>query len=276
MQDNAYATPDKMTMGSDTGQRTPSLPDSVMVKVVQLPEGVDFPIEQHPWGQFVYPRAGVIELTVKSNRYAAPPDFGVWLPPGTEHVARADGETSYFVLDIDADLCTRLPQRASILSVGAIAKAIFLDLQKRQVRKPQSPEDVRLMEVLIDQLSVSAPIDSFLPMSSDAALRKVLEALCKNPGDSRTLVEWARYVHSTERTLARRCTRDLGMTFLEWRQRLRLSRAFAMLADGLAVQVVAQKLGYGTTSAFIAMFQKTIGTTPNAFRAQVRDSAEPG
>ncbi len=180
--------------------------------------------------------------------------FGVWLPPGTEHVARADGETSYFVLDIDADLCARLPRRASVLSVSAIAKAVFLDLQKRQVRKPQSPEDVRLMEVLIDQLSASVPVDSFLPMSSDAALRNVLEALCKNPGDSRTLVEWARYVHSTERTLARRCTRDLGMTFLEWRQRLRLSRAFAMLADGLAVQVVAQQLGYGTTSAFIAMF----------------------
>ncbi|WIY48352.1 AraC family transcriptional regulator [Paracidovorax citrulli] len=111
-------------------------------------------------------------------------------------------------------------------------------------------------------------------MSSDAALRNVLEALCKNPGDSRTLVEWARYVHSTERTLARRCTRDLGMTFLEWRQRLRLSRAFAMLADGLAVQVVAQQLGYGTTSAFIAMFQKTIGTTPNTFRGRLRDGAE--
>lgn len=276
MQDNAYATSDKMTVDPDIGQPKPSLPDPITVKVVQLAGGVCFPVEQHAWGQFVYPRAGVIELTVKSNRYAAPPDFGVWLPPGTEHVARADSETSYFVLDIDADLCTRLPRRASVLSVGAIAKAIFLDLQKRQVRKPQSPEDVRLMEVLIDQLSASAPVDSFLPMSSDAALRKVLEALCKNPGDSRTLVEWARYVHSTERTLARRCTRDLGMTFLEWRQRLRLSRAFAMLADGLAVQLVAQKLGYGTTSAFIAMFQKTIGTTPNAFRARMGEDASRG
>lgn len=276
MQDTAYAAPDKMNANPDTGQCMASPPDSVTVKVVQLPGGANFPVEQHPWGQFVYPRAGVIELTVRSNRYAAPPDFGVWLPPGTEHLARAGDETSYFVLDIDANRCVRLPKRAGVLSVGPIAKAIFLDLQRRQVRKPQSPEDVRLMEVLIDQLSVSVPVDSFIPMSSDAALRKVLEALCKNPGDSRTLVEWARYVHSTERTLARRCTRDLGMTFLEWRQRLRLSRAFAMLADGLAVQVVAQKLGYGTTSAFIAMFQKTIGTTPNVFRARMGEDASRG
>ncbi|MCY1304832.1 hypothetical protein D9M70_546040 [compost metagenome] len=39
-----------------------------------------------------------------------------------------------------------------------------------------------------------------------------------------------------------------------------------MLSDGLTVQSVAKKLGYSTPSAFIAMFQKAMGATPNAFR----------
>ncbi|WP_260505190.1 AraC family transcriptional regulator [Ralstonia pseudosolanacearum] len=243
------------------------------MNVVHVTEGTDFPVERHTWGQFVYSVAGVIELTVKSSRYAAPSEFGVWLPPGTDHLAWAGDETSYFLLDIEQNLCDRLPSRASVIAVGPIAKAIFLDLNQRRVRGPQSPEDVRLMQVLIDQLSVSSPAENFLPLSNDPALRKVLEGLSRDPGDNRTLADWARHVHSTERTLARRCTRDLSMTFMEWRQRLRLSRALAMLADGLSVQSVAQKLGYTTTSAFIAMFQKAVGATPNTFRGRLRQES---
>ncbi|MDR9806882.1 AraC family transcriptional regulator [Rhizobium hidalgonense] len=52
---------------------------------------------------------------------------------------------------------------------------------------------------------------------------------------------------------------------------LRLSRALAMLADGLSVQTVGHRLGYSTTSAFIAMFQAAIGATPNAFRGRLRE-----
>lgn len=75
--------------------------------------------------------------------------------------------------------------------------------------------------------------------------------------------------HSTERTLSRRCQRDLGMSFVEWRQRLRLVRALSMLEDGQTVQAVALELGYSTSSAFIAMFHRLMGTTPDEFRKRI-------
>jgi AraC-like DNA-binding protein/quercetin dioxygenase-like cupin family protein len=254
------------------GHHLPS-PKSITVKVIQLAELTAFPMERHAWGQFVYSLKGVIELTVKSSRYAAPPDFGVWLPPETDHLARAADDTSYFLLDIDENLCGRLPKEACILAVGNIAKAILLDLKERGgVSAPENDDDNRLMRVLVDQLSVGAKLDNFLPLSDDRALKLVLEKLCKDPGDSRSLEEWARYVNCTERTLARRCKRDLGMTFLKWRQRLRISRAIAMLSDGHSVQTVAQKLGYSTTSAFIVMFQGSTGVTPNTFRSRLKGS----
>nr|WP_278116146.1 helix-turn-helix transcriptional regulator [Mesorhizobium sp. WSM4875]WIE94656.1 helix-turn-helix transcriptional regulator [Mesorhizobium sp. WSM4875] len=260
-----------MTADNETGDDRTLPPGSIVVKVVQLAEVTSFPMDRHSWGQFVYSVTGVIELTVRSNRYAAPPDFGVWLPPETEHLAWVGDETSYLLLDIEQRHCERLPRQASVLSVGPIAKAILLDLKERGVSEPRTGDDARLMRVLIDQLSVGSPLDSFLPLSDDRALKQVLEALCRNPADSRSLEEWARHVHSTERTLARRCKRDLGMSFVKWRQRLRLSRAVAMLADGLSVQTVSHKLGYATTSAFIAMFQGALGTTPNVFRGRLRD-----
>ncbi|WP_419178196.1 helix-turn-helix domain-containing protein [Pseudomonas plecoglossicida] len=97
----------------------------------------------------------------------------------------------------------------------------------------------------------------------------MLEALHLEPGDNRPLDEWASVVHSTERTLSRRCKRDLGMSFVEWRQRLRLVRALSMLEDGIPVQAVALELGYSSSSAFIAMFHRMIGSTPDEFRKRV-------
>ncbi|EJZ18954.1 hypothetical protein NE852_29685 (plasmid) [Rhizobium sp. Pop5] len=123
---------------------------------------------------------------MKSSRYAAPLDFGVWLPPETEHLAWAGDETSYLLLDVEQRLCDRLPRQASTIPVGPVAKAILLDLKKRGIGEPRAADDARLMRVLIDQLSVGSPLESFLPLSDDRALKPALEALCKNPSDGRS------------------------------------------------------------------------------------------
>ena len=59
------------------------------------------------------------------------------------------------------------------------------------------------------------------------------------------------------------------MTFAKWRERLRLLHALRLLAAGEAVTNVALDLGYGSPSAFIAMFRRAFGTTPSRYyRAQ--------
>lgn len=70
----------------------------------------------------------------------------------------------------------------------------------------------------------------------------------------------------TERTLSRHCQRELGMTFMEWRQRLRVVSALPGLQAGQTVERIAQDTGYGSASAFIAMFRQMTGATPDDFR----------
>jgi len=266
--------PDNLNSGLGTNHSAVSPQQPFAMKVVRLPAGGSFPADRHTWGQFVYAIAGLIELTVKSSRYAAPPDFGVWLPAGTEHLAWAGDRATYLVLDIDTSLCESLPNKPSIIAVSPIAKAILQDLNKRGVHYPLRPEDTRLIRVLIDQCAGGASLDTFVPVSNDRVLKPVLDALLRNPGDNRSLVQWAMHVHSTERTLARRCQRDLGMSFAKWRQRLRLTRAMTMLVEGRPIASVATELGYSTTSAFIAMFQGAIGVTPGAFRDRSGDESK--
>ena len=49
------------------------------------------------------------------------------------------------------------------------------------------------------------------------------------------------------------------------RERLRLLQALRLLAAGDPVTSVALDLGYASTSAFIFMFKRAIGTTPGRY-----------
>ena len=77
----------------------------------------------------------------------------------------------------------------------------------------------------MDQLARAPCAGSYLPSSDDPALAAVLHMLQAQPGDNRTLAALAQAAHTTERTLMRRAQRDLGMSLLEWRQRLRVGWA---------------------------------------------------
>ena len=52
------------------------------------------------------------------------------------------------------------------------------------------------------------------------------------------------------------------MPFAKWRQQLRLLHGMQLLACGEKVTAAALEAGYSSTSAFIAMFRKQMGTTP--------------
>jgi transcriptional regulator GlxA family with amidase domain len=120
--------------------------------------------------------------------------------------------------------------------------------------------------VVLDQLANAACVGSYLPTSDDPVLGPVLRVLEGNPGDTRSLPELARHANSTERTLTRRFQRELGMSFAEWRQRLRVVKAMPLLEGGQTVERIAFDLGYSSASAFITMFRRMLGVTPDEFR----------
>ncbi|MEC5159638.1 MULTISPECIES: AraC family transcriptional regulator [unclassified Janthinobacterium] len=246
------------------------LPHPVYIRSEKLESDSTYPRHSHGWGEFVYSFSGVMEVKLAQRSYLAPPHYGIWLPPEVEHTGSNRFEAWFCSLYLSRELCAGLPADTCTLAVGPVITSILADLTARKVDYPRGAEDARLVQVLIDQLGLAPRHDSYLPMSDDPTLGQVLAELRKTPSDKRSLEAWARAVHSTERTLSRRCQRDLGMSFSEWRQRLRLVSALPMLDARMPVQSVALELGYSTSSAFIAMFHRMLGITPEEFRKRSR------
>ncbi|MBZ5758929.1 MULTISPECIES: AraC family transcriptional regulator [Rhizobium] len=228
--------------------------------------GTVFPAKSQEWGELNYALVGVAELDIEGVRYLSPPHYGIWLPPYTLHEAWIRHDVRYVTVYVARELCADLPPVPQTLSLSPLLKAILADFAIRDVGVPQTTEDLRLAQVLVDQIRLAERCESYLPLSVDALLGPVLSALQESPGDRRSLEEWARMMKTTERTLSRRCQDELGMSFNDWRQRLKLVAALAMLEADMPVRRVAQELGYGSASAFIAMFRRLTGSSPTQMR----------
>ena len=224
-----------------------------------------YPEHGHAWGEFIYAFNGVMEVNINQTDYLTPPPYGIWLPPNLQHSGLNRTAVSHGTLYIHEQLCGLMPKQAGILLSSNVVKAIFEHLQQHPLPE-DSPEQQRLLQVLLDQLQQAQLVSSYLPHASHPALVEILEYLHQHPADNSPLHVLAQHANMTERTLARYCLKELGMSLNEWRQRLKVIKAMSMLTEGKKVESIALDLGYANASAFINMFKRWMNLTPDQFR----------
>ncbi|MFA5665153.1 helix-turn-helix domain-containing protein [Castellaniella sp.] len=247
------------------GHELQELPAPFFFRVEDMPSHATYPALRHPWGEFIYSFSGITEVRIRTTRLLAPPHSGLWIPPETEHTCFNHREAAHCSLYIRSDLCTALPGAACALLISPLVRAILGHLYAHRSDGRPQPGFERLLWVLVEQLSSCEAAASFIPDSDDPRLGPLLQALRDDPADNRSIAQLAGAFHMSERTLMRRCRTDLGMSLTEWRQRLRLARALALISSGRSVESVALDLGYATSSAFIAMFRRRMGASPKGY-----------
>jgi AraC-like DNA-binding protein len=132
-------------------------------------------------------------------------------------------------------------------------------------RKTRSLRYELLTRVLLEEMRAAPSLSLDLRLPGDRRLRALCEALLEQPGASFALEEWAARTGASPRTLARLFQQELSMTFGQWRQRVRLAHAAALVSTGEPLAAVAEKLGYESASAFSAMFKRVLGRSPREF-----------
>lgn len=246
---------------------TEALPTPLFLRTTLMPNDAIFPAHIHSWGEFVYCHNGVVQVMVEKERYLVPPQYGIWVPPNVQHVGWNRREVLQSSLYVSNELCGTLPSKTKALMVSPFMRAV-LDHARESTLGCESERKLRLLTVFLDELAETPRAGTFLPASDDSVLAKILHYLETHPNDNRSVAELAHNARITERTLARKCRQDLGISLTEWRNRMRIVNAIAMLNEGKSVEYITREFGYSSASAFIAMFKKLTGTTPASYRAK--------
>ncbi len=238
-----------------------------MVRAFDMDPGSLFAPHSHDWGQLAYASAGVLVVSTRSGTWTVPPARAVWIPPGIEHAINClQGGAAFRSVYVRAEQAITLGAECRVLKVTNLLRELILSAVDCPIDYDKNGADGRLMQVMLDQihnLGEEAPLH--LPMPEDRRLNQLARLLIEDPGNVETLPALARKVGASKRTIARHFVDETGLTFGEWRRRLRLVTAVERLSAGRPVTEVALDLGYESPSSFSAMFRKALGQTPRDY-----------
>lgn len=230
-----------------------------------LEDGHFIPEHSHPEDQLLFASSGVMTLRTQEGIWVVPPQRAVWIPANTPHSVAISGQVSMRTLYFLPRLVRGLPGRCVVMNVSSLLRELILHAcQLGKLRRRKAVEK-RVVEIVVDQLKAVESIPLQLPHPADPRALRVAQILFANPGDLRTLKTLCQSCGASKRTVQRLFLEETRMSFAKWRQQLRLLHAMQSLARGEKVTAAASEAGYNSTSAFISMFRKQLGTTPTRY-----------
>jgi AraC-like DNA-binding protein len=243
-------------------QRVPR-PVAAMAK--DFADGHHIAPHSHERAQLIFAADGAMLVSTGEGTWAVPPQRAVWMPAGVTHEIRMAGAVAMRTLYVRGDASPRLPAQVRVLAVSPLLRELILRACELPMRYDEAGPDGRLMTLILDEIAALSPIALDLPLPRDPRLGRICRALRADPGDTRTLADWAREAGASSRTLARLFLKETGLPFAGWRQQARLLAAMAMLAAGQPITRIALDLGYDSPSAFTAMFRRALGAPPSHY-----------
>jgi AraC-like DNA-binding protein len=236
-------------------------PEAV-VRSLALGLASGFVIDEHAhgWDQLVHAARGVLQVDTAAGSWVVPPQRAVWVPAGTRHRVEASGAVDMRTIYLPPGWAAGAPTGCCVVDVPPLLRELVLTAVERGAL-PDGPLP-RLIAELLETLP-SAPLR--LPAPSDPRARRVAEVLRQAPSSKATVAELVRGTGASQRTVERLFREETGMGVGRWRQQMRLLEALRQLAAGGSVTEVALEVGYDSTSAFVSMFRRALGTTPGRY-----------
>ncbi len=253
---------------SQNGHRPAAIPEpSIAVRslALRLPPGHRIARHAHPWHQLVYATDGVMTVDTPAGSWVVPPQRAVWIPAACEHSIRMTGAVRMRTVYLRPDPSRPVPAACSVIHVSSLLRELILETMRLGMLADDVPEHVRLAGVLVDQVRETREMPLRFTRPTDARARHVAERALADLSATDSLAHLAKGSGASVRTVERLFTLETGLTFGRWLQQARALHALERLAAGESVTAAGLAVGYDSTSAFIAMFKRVLGTTPGSY-----------
>ena len=231
----------------------------------------------HPRAQLIMILSGVMRLEAGSDTWIVPSGHCAWVPGGLDHAlsSETDMETCNAFIDPAHAGAARVETACRVLRLTPLLREMAARLSEAGRNGSAGPEWQRLGLALIDEIARLEVSDLGLPGGRDPRLVRLTRHLNRTPAEPRGLGELAREVAgSSERSLARLFREETGLSYRQWRTRQRMLVAMQALDQGQSSAEVAATLGYGSASAFIAAFRRTLGAPPQQARRRMTGAGQ--
>lgn len=223
----------------------------------------------HPRGQLLWAMRGVLRVVSNSCIWLVPPSHAVWIPGGMEHQVTIEAEAELLNIYVDPSVTVRPPTRpmpcCAVLLLTPLARELIRRLGDSDTSAPFDDRLLRFCAVLLDEVEGLSEAPLNLPGGQDERLVRVTRHLICHPEDPSQLPELSQIAGASPRTLERLFRAETGLSFRQWRSKLRLLSAIEALNRGESSTTIAFSMGYSSPSAFIAAFREAFGTTPQRF-----------
>lgn len=221
----------------------------------------------HERDQLLYAMQGVVRVTTADAAWILPPDRALYIPGGIEHDVAMRGRIEMRTLYIHARTAPGLPTVPVAMEVSVLLRSLILALLEEPILYDEKARGGRLAALILDEIARADPVALVIPMPRDARLVRLCDRLLEQPGCGDTLDQLAHEAGASPRTLSRLFSREVGLSFTQWRQRVRFHNAMEAIVRGEPVGVIAHASGYASASAFTAAFRKLMGVTPGSLGA---------
>lgn len=228
--------------------------------------GETIALHHHPFMQLTLPLQGTVKLQLEQGWWLATPGTGILIAAGVEHRAIYPRTTHLINVHFSLDSTEPAPPAAQVVNVSEMLMALAHELQTLSTRKACNAPLEAMRQVLTYQLDQNIIKTSlFMPEGKDRRLKKVIYTLRNNPGCTDSLTALAQSAGTSQRTLARLFEKETGMTFLRWREQLRMMVAIERMMSGQSIVETAFDLGYQSASSFTTAFTRRIGIPPGKY-----------
>ncbi|MGI5330451.1 helix-turn-helix domain-containing protein [Actinomadura nitritigenes] len=217
----------------------------------------------HPFHELLWNERGASTAVVGTRVWTVTSALGLWMPAGTLHSGSAAAGThcraSFFGVDSVSSI--------SPVPVGVEVTPLLRLLLERLADTALPPRSRAVTEAMVLDVLAPSSRELLVQMPVSDLLRPVADAVRADPGDRRTLADWAAELGVSARTITRAFNAETATSFARWVAAVRAQRAVELLGRGWDADAVAEEVGYRSASAFGAAFRRTTGLTPGAFRA---------
>jgi AraC-like DNA-binding protein len=219
----------------------------------------------HPEPMLLWAATATVTMRTATRDWLVPPGYGLWVPARAAHGETTLQTGEVCVVRFAPTGCPISWSEPTDLAIGSLLRELLLHLHRSADDGPSRAH----AETLLFDLLTPLPANTVrVAMPTDPRARAVAEQLIADPADPRELALWAVDVHAGVRTLSRLFAAETGLSFAQWRTRIRIRAAIEHLAEGASVNATARAVGYRKPDAFIAAFRRATGQTPGTYARQ--------